>query len=88
MPLTLERIAELRRVRWECPTPAEMTELLDAAAAMLLLQEAGEEDATAGPDGGGWLCLPGGDLLHGFQRGPKYPHPTPQAAVLAALGKP
>jgi hypothetical protein len=82
MPLTLRRIAELRSQR---TCSAEMTELLDAAEALRLLQEAGEE-YVGGRFGQatGWYCTKSGNLLSGMV-GKDYPHYTPQAAVLAAL---
>lgn len=85
--LTLEQIAQLRACF--LPTMDEQKALLDAAEALRLLQEAGLADAEKSgvPAPRGWIYNPSlTSVLCGPLTRRAYPHPTPQAAIHAALG--
>jgi hypothetical protein len=83
MPLTRERIEELRRGTGSCAGTAEMTELLDAALAWDLLLHACRSCSPQERLKYGWRVTYNGDLLAHVQCSEV--SPTPQAAVLAAL---
>lgn len=91
MSLTRKRLEEMARAEtviieprgWTNCSPEEWRELVEAALALRLLQEAGERDMVGHRCG--WLMRPDGELVHG-EPVSVYPNPTPQAAVIAALG--